>query len=197
MAEQEGSKAMTVYIVVCFVLAAGGLIGYKMMEDKRTELSGEYSALAGKIQDVGGALEPSIRDYYNKVQLGLIEPPDRETTDQTHKTLRQVAEVLGITAEQGNRYESKPAGPGKDKGTGKEKYKEYRCVVELRNVTYEEWNSFLAGSLNEVSKYAVIEVIDATRNQSRADKIEMVNGSRDSALWSVRVEVVWFGPMPT
>jgi hypothetical protein len=64
-------------------------------------------------------------------------------------------------------------------------------------VTYEEWNSFLAGSLNEVSKYAVIEVIDATRNQSRADKIEMVNGSRDSALWSVRVEVVWFGPMPT
>jgi hypothetical protein len=62
-------------------------------------------------------------------------------------------------------------------------------------VTYKEWNEFLAGSLNEVSKYAVIEVIDATRNQSRADKIEMVNGSTDSALWTVKVEYVWFGPL--
>ena len=195
MGEQEGSKAMTIYIVVCFVLAAAGLVGYKMMEDRRASLATRYGELAAKIQDMGGARSPSIRDYWNKVQLGLITPLDREAMDNTHNVLREVAKEVGIN-EAANQFRVDPAGSGADKGSGDDKYKEYKCTVDLRDVTARQWKDFLARSLDRVSKYAVIEVLNAERMARRPEEVEISPTGVDNGKWTVRIEYVWFGPMP-
>lgn len=85
MNEQEGSKAMTIYIVACFVLAMVALVGYKFKNDERSDLSTEYLDLAGKFADISAAYAPNINDYYRKVKDGVIKPPaDKDVRDNTY-----------------------------------------------------------------------------------------------------------------
>ncbi|MEZ5993719.1 MAG: hypothetical protein R3E76_15405 [Planctomycetota bacterium] len=66
MGDGEGSKAMTIYIVACFLLAMVALVGYKYKNEEREELSTEYVNLAGQFADMSAAYAPNINDYYRK-----------------------------------------------------------------------------------------------------------------------------------
>ena len=93
---EEGSKAMTIYIVACFLLAMVALVGYKFANEKRLELSGEYVQLSQSVADVQAAFAPNINDYYRKVKDGDIKPIDKAARDNTHVRLGEIADKLNI-----------------------------------------------------------------------------------------------------
>jgi hypothetical protein len=172
------------------------LIGYKVMEDKREDLSGEYVSLAGNIADIGAAFHPNINDYYNKYFQGLIQPPDRKAMERTPVTLREVAGGIGIKEGTGPDARLKVT-PKRETIKKKEKYIEYGCKVELFHVTPTEWKAFLEGALTKVSKYAVLESLTVERQERSFAKMDILAGagSADPARWRVTVEFVWFGPL--
>ncbi|MCC7508856.1 MAG: hypothetical protein IT464_05745 [Planctomycetes bacterium] len=191
MAEQEGSKAMSIYIVACFALAMVALIGYKFTNDQRDTLSGDYVAAAGKFADISVAYSPNIGDYYYKVKQEIIKPPDREMMNNTHVTMRSIAAELNIQ-ETDNRFNVTP-GRGEPKKVGKERYLEYKCKVTLDSVTQTEWTAFLQNALQATDKYAVTQSISIERKQRTFGKVDIVKGN-DLSQWKVTIEFVWFGP---
>ncbi len=200
MAEQEGSKAMSIYIVACFVLAAVALVGYKVMEDRRNELASDYEALAANLHEIAGVYYPSINEYYYMVKLGLIEPHDQGAMDNAPSALRQLAEErYQLTAGVGDANQlvvTPPPGGGREVRVGRESYREYRCRVDLRRVSQAQWQGYLADSVQLLSKFAVLESLTVKRDQVRFDRIDVTSGASgaDSTRWNVTFEFVWFGP---
>lgn len=190
MAEQEGSKAMTIYIVACFALAMVALIGYKFTNEKRDTLSGDYVSSAARYADIN-VYSLNIGDYYYKRSQGLINAPDRDDMAKTHEKLRNIAAKHGIQ-ETDNRFNVTP-GRGEQKKVGKERYLEYKTRAVLDNVMMSEWQAFLEDSINETGKYAVIQSINLERKQRTFNRIEIAKGT-DFAQWKVTIEYVWFGP---
>ena len=195
MNEQEGGKAMTIYIVACFVLAMVALVGYKFKNDERAELSTEYVDLAGKFADISAAYAPNINDYYRKVKDGVIKPPaDKEVRDNTHVHLRKIAEKLGINE-----------GTGADdhldiithRATPKYKrYLEYSVDVRLKNVTQSEWAVFLSRAQHETREYTHVAKIDVERAERRFARMNIVKDIKsDRSMWDVTITFVWFGPL--
>lgn len=201
----EGSKAMNAYIVICFVLAAGALVAYKITNDKRTELSAEYLTLSQKVADMQGGLAPNIADYYNKVKSGQIVKIGKTVKDDTHLTLKAIAESpeLGI---------KESAGPDDrlDVVTEQRKlqfkeYYEHGCVVTLKNVTQTEWAAYLRKVMDPLSdkyvlhKYVMVDSIDIKRKEQRFNKLEIsaeVGGRYvDRSLWDVTIRFVWFSTL--
>lgn len=199
----EGSNAMTIYVVVCFVLAAAAMVAYKYNNDRREELRGEYENLTGKYADISGALSPNIADYYRKVKSGDIRPADKEKRDNTHVNLSSVAKLLNINEGTGADDRLDIGLPrAEKKKAGTTEYFEYSVDVKLKNVTQSEWAAFMSNALVHkdlgVSEYARIETLELNRVESRYAKIELVanNGGKwqDRSLWNARLVFVWFGP---
>jgi hypothetical protein len=191
---EEGSKAMTVYIVACFLLAMGALVGYKFVNDERETLSTDYVQLAVQFADIQAAFAPNINSYYSKVKAGLIKPPDKEARDNTHVRLGEIANKLGIR-------EGTGAEDHLDVGTPVSKvahksYREYTLVVELKNVTQTEWAVFLSQAQHETREYAFVQTIRCNRAERRFARLD-VSKTRDDdkALWNVTITFVWFGPL--
>lgn len=196
----EGSRAMNAYIVVCFVLAAAALVGYKVTNDERAELSDEYRALAQKVADIQGGLAPNIADYYRKEKNGLIFTVRKDVKDDTYKSLKAVAEELGIN-------ESASADDRLDMVNERPRlqFKEYyecACTVTLKNVTQSEWAAFLRKVMdplaekNLLDQYLVVESVDIKRKESNFKKLEIYSevGGRyvDRSLWDATFRFVWF-----
>jgi hypothetical protein len=191
---EEGSKAMTIYIVACFLLAMGALVGYKFVNEQRETLSTDYVQLAGSFADISAAFAPNINEYYRKVKDGQIKPPDKEARDNTHVRLRELAKPLGIT---------EGTGPDDhlDMGTPVSKpvqrlYLEYTLVVELKNVTQTQWAVFLSQAQHETREYAFVQSIKCARAERRYNRLDVSKDRNDDdALWTVVITFVWFGPL--
>lgn len=195
MNEQEGSKAMTIYIVACFLLAMVALVGYKFKNDERADLSTEYLSLAGKFADISAAYAPNINDYYRKVKDGVIKPPaDKEVRDNTHVQMREIAKKLGINE-----------GTGADDHLdiithrAEKKYKrywEYSVDVKLKNVTQTEWATFLSQAQHATQEYTFVQKVEVERGERRFARMNIVNDNKsDRSLWDVTITFVWFGPL--
>ncbi len=201
MAEQgEGSKAMNIYIVACFVLAAGALVAYKTTNDKRDELSSEYRMLYQKVTDVQAGLAPNIADYYRKVKNKQIFTVDKEVKDNTHLKLKEIAEALDIKegADKADRLDVLPI-------RGELKYKEYYqygAEVKLKGVTQSEWAAFVRKVMdpldpqNVLDDYVVCESVEVLRVEQRYNRVDEspeVGGRYvDRSLWNVTIKFVWF-----
>ncbi len=199
--EQEGSKAMTIYIVACFALAMGALVAFKFTKESRDENATEYVALNRKNVDISGAYSPSIRSWYRGVRNGDYKPVDKYTKDNTPATLKAIAEKIGIRQGTGNNDRLQipaTAGPGKEKY---KKYREYEVMVRLKNVSQAEWAQFLQESSIETGKWTHVKKINLKRTESKYAKIPISpeSGNRyvDRTRWDVDVTFVWFGPKET
>ena len=193
MGENEGSKYMTIYIMVCFLLAMVALVGYKFKNEEREELALEYVDLAGKFADMSAAFAPNVNDYYRKVADGVIKPVDKNVRDNTHVKLREIANNLGIREGTGNEDHL-------DMGTPRQKlvnkmYVEYTLELELKNVTQTEWAVFLSQSQAETAKYADLQSIKIARTETRYSRLNISKDrNADTALWRVIITFIWFGP---
>lgn len=196
----EGSKAMNAYIVICFLLAAVALVAYKLNNDKRVELSDEYETLAQKVADIQGGLSPNIADYYRKRKAGQIVSFNKEVKDNTHLSLKAIAEELGIKESAGT-DDRLDVVPERGKLQFKEYY-EYGCTVTLKGVTQSEWAAFLRKVMdplaekNVLDQYVVVESLDVKRKEQRFNKQEIYTevGGRfvDRSLWDATFRFVWF-----
>lgn len=205
----SGSKAMTIYIVVLFVLSAAALVGFKIMNDKRSELAAEYGARYQNVVDIQGALYPSINDYYKKVKNGDIRTVNFAVKRDTHAALRAIAEAVGRTGSEGGIRES--TGPDDrldievEPGVNKKQYMEYACTVTLKNVTQSEWAQFLRDVLdpykadNVLDEYVNVASIEAGRVETTYKKMVPSGeaGGRyvDRSPWKVVIKFTWFASM--
>ncbi|MBZ0135936.1 MAG: hypothetical protein K8I27_06145 [Planctomycetes bacterium] len=200
MNENEGSKAMTIYIVACFVLAMVALMGYKLKNDQREELSTEYLDLAGKFADISAAYAPNINDYYRKVKDGVIKPPaDKKVRDNTHVLLGNIANKLGIN--EGTGGDDRLDVVTRRENLKYKQYWEYSVDIRLKNVTQTEWATFLSQAQHATREYAHLARINVSRVESRFERMAIVQpavGARknanDRSLWNVTINFVWFGP---
>ncbi|MCA8912973.1 MAG: hypothetical protein KDB82_14835 [Planctomycetes bacterium] len=193
MGDGEGSKAMTIYIVACFLLAMVALVGYKFANQDREELAGEYVSLAGQFADMSAAYAWNINDYYRKVEAGLIKPIDKDVRDNTHIRLREIADDLKIKDSTGN-DDHFDIGKPKQKLINK-MYWEYTLDVKLKNVTQTEWAVFLSHAQVATREYAHVKEIKIDRDVRRFDRMNIVaNRDGDSTFWTVEFTFVWFGP---
>src|SRR5262245_28191073 len=92
MQDKEGSKAMTIYIVICFLLAGAAGVGFKLKMTERDELSSDYSRLYTLNQKVGFELSPNIADYWSRVAQGTLKPVTQQVKDGTPSALIKLAE---------------------------------------------------------------------------------------------------------
>lgn len=197
MGDQDGSKAMTVYIVACFVLALGALVLFKFQEDKRDSLSGEVRDLTTKFADMHSALALNIRDYYRKVAEKQINPIDDEVKDNTDVEMRRIAEKLGITSGVGK---DDHLDINEDRRVVNKLYIEYSCTVKLKQVSQAKWAVFLSQAQYATREYAVVQNIDLQRADRTFQRMKVApKGSdgkyRDDAMWDATITFVWFGPL--
>jgi hypothetical protein len=191
---EEGSKAMTIYIVACFLLAMVALVGYKFVNEEREELSSEYVTLAGSFADMSAAFAPNINEYYRKVKDGQIKPPDKAARDATNTRLREIANKLGVNEGTGT-DDHLDVGSITQKPVNK-LYWEYTLVVELKNVTQTEWAVFLSQAQHETREYAFVQSIKCNRVERRFARLDVAKDrNADNALWNVTITFVWFGPL--
>jgi len=185
MGEQDGSKAMTIYIVVCFALAMAALVGYKLLNDEREDVSAQYVTLARQWSEMN-VMADNIRTYYMMRADGSIQAPDYSEMDQTHAMLRNLAtEQLNLNSDQLDIIR-RPASPVR--GTN---HSRAGTQVRLRNVTQTEWTNFLDLATQRTSTYATIESILLDRVDKRYQNFKATD--RDNATrWTVTIEFVWF-----
>ncbi|MCC6148710.1 MAG: hypothetical protein IT461_00540 [Planctomycetes bacterium] len=195
MQDKEGSKAMSIYIVICFLLAGAAGVGFKLKINERDELSSEYSRLYTLNQKVGQELSPNVADYWNKVENGTLKPVTAETKDSTPSSLIGLAEKHGLRDTQGADdqfdIQSTPT------PTDKRSYMEYKIEVKLKNVMMGQWERFITEAERDLGiyKYSWITDLRIDRVDQRYEKIgEMSGPGNDSSLWNVSMTIRWFGP---
>ncbi|CAG0966194.1 hypothetical protein PLCT2_01054 [Planctomycetaceae bacterium] len=195
MQDKEGSKAMSIYIVICFLLAGAAGVGFKLKMDEREELSSEYARLYTLNQKVGQELSPNIADYWTKVDNGTLKPVTSETKDSTPSRLIGLAEKHGLRDTQGpdDQFDIQSTPTPTDKRT----YMEYKIEVKLKNVMMGQWERFITEAERdlEIYKYSWITDLRLDRVDQRYEKIgEMSGPGSDTSLWNVSMTIRWFGP---
>jgi hypothetical protein len=205
--QAEGSKAMTIYIVICFVLAAGALLAYKVMNDKRTELAAEYRARFQNVVDIQAALAPSIQDYYRRVANKEIRTVDKNVKDSTPTALREIAKGVGSgILEDTGVNDRLDIEPDTQKTNKQQRYIEYGCTVTLKNVTQSEWALFLRNVLdpfdskNVLDDYVTVASIEAVHLETNYKKMAASESQpggtyRDASPWKVTIKFIWFATM--
>lgn len=192
MQDKEGSKAMTIYILVCFLLAGAAGVGFKLKMTERDEVASDYSRLYTLNQKVGAELSPNIADYWTRVSDGRLVPIDQETKDRTPSTLIAIADKHKLKDTQGPDdqldIQTTPA------PTDKRTYMEYKIEVKLKNVMMGQWEAFITDTENAVFKWAFITDLRIDRVDQRYEKInEMPGPASDTSLWNVTMTIRWFG----
>jgi hypothetical protein len=205
--QAEGSKAMTIYIVICFVLAAGALLAYKVMNDKRTELAAEYRARFQNVVDIQAALAPSIQDYYRRVANKEIRTVDKNVKDSTPTALREIAKGVGSgILEDTGVNDRLDIEPDTQKTNKQQRYIEYGCTVTLKNVKQSEWALFLRNVLdpfdskNVLDDYVTVASIEAVHLETNYKKMAASESQpggtyRDESPWKVTIKFIWFATM--
>ena len=194
MQDKEGSKAMSIYIVICFLLAGAAGVGFKLKMSERDEISSEYSRLYTLNQKAGAELSPNIADYWARVSDGRLVPVDQVIKDRTPSTLIGLAEKHKLRDTQGPEdqfdVQTTPA------WSPKSAYMEYKIEVKLKGVMMGQWEQLITDTENEVFKYAFITDLRIDRVDQRYEKIgEMANAGSDTSLWNVTFTLRWFaGP---
>lgn len=191
MAEQEGSKAMTVYIVVCFALAMAALVGYKVMNDKRSSLADDYRRSSNQFADISLGYARNINNFYFGQSQGQYQRNDLETMAATPVEFRRIAQDRWGIQEgaSGHTISSR----SDEKGRGDNRYKEWRCTVTLDQVTQRQWMGFLGDAVRHSAQYATVDTIRLDRRDANFNNMREVSGS-DPSKWRVTIEFVWFTP---
>lgn len=201
----DGSRAMTIYIVICFGLALVALGAFKVKNDERADLAQEYRLLSQQVvdmQDPRGGMAKHIGDYYRLVKMGTLTRVNKAVKDDTYRALKAAAENLGILEAAGEQGRLKVV-PGR----AVMKFNEYQqafCDVELNRVTQSEWAAFLRVVLdphsaeNVLDDYIVVESFEASRIEQNFSRMavspEMGGRHTDSSLWKVTIRFIWFSP---
>jgi hypothetical protein len=186
MGEQEGSKAMTIYIVVCFGLAIAALVGYKVLNDERDARTLEYVTLARQWSELT-IMADNIRTYYVMRADGSIQAPDRDEMDQTHALLRNIA-INDIDLNAAEQLDVIPRRAQAVRGTD---HSRAGAMIRLKGVTQAEWTAFLDLAIRRTSAYATIESINLDRDDKRYQNFRAQD--RDNRTrWTVTIEFVWF-----
>lgn len=191
MQDKEGSKAIAVYIIVCFLLAGAAGVGYKLKMTERDELSDNYGRLYTYNQKVGLELSPNIQDYWNKVASGTLKPVTAEIKEATPETIKNIAKKHNL--DNTGKFPSGPT-PRYDRN-----FTEYKIEYELKGLMLGQWEALITDIEIEVSKYACITDLRIERADSRYDRIgEMPGAGSDTSLWNVTFTLRWFaGPKQT
>jgi hypothetical protein len=195
MQDKEGSKAMGVYIVVCFALAIAAGVGFKLKMNEREEMENEYSRLYGRNLRIARELSPNIADYWVRVSDGRLVPVDQEKKDGTPSALISLAEKHGLKDTKGedDQFDIQTTPTPGDKKT----YMEYKIEVKLKNIMMGQWERFITEAERdlEIYKYAWITDLRIDRIASNYEKIaEMSGPGSDTSLWTVTMTIRWFGP---
>lgn len=194
MQDKEGSKAMSIYIVICFLLAGAAGVGFKLKMTERDEVSSDYARLYSLNQKVGAELSPNIADYWTRVSDGRLVPVDQDIKDKTPSTLVAIAEKHKLR--ESNGAEDQVDIQTTPMPTDKRTYMEYKIEVKLKGVMMGQWEQFITDTENAVFKYAFITDLRIDRVDQRYEKIsEMATAGSDTSLWNVTFTLRWFaGP---
>ena len=191
MNDSDGSKLMSIYIGICFLLAAGAGIAYKAMDDERGVLNQEYVSLNAKHGEIR-VYSKSIKTYYRMVKSGEIAPVTEKTKRDTPNLLASIAlDKLRLSTDRNNDqfdYKNIPD------WTDKRLYVEYWTTVDLKRVRQDQWSSFIRQARAATSKWAVISEIRLTRIDTRYDRIRLIKSGSDRSLWNVTITLRWFSP---
>lgn len=193
MKEREGTTAMTVYILVCFVLAGAAAVGFKLMRDRVTELTDSYHATADLRLKIDEDLYPNIKNYYDAVSRGDLTPVSQKVKDETAQDLETIARDrvrLQITADR-NANQFTRTDPKADNSN--RAFTQNYVEVKLLKVRYSDIQLFLALADERIHEYAFITELQFTRVDQKYDKIALAENS-DQSLWNCDLKIVWFGP---
>jgi hypothetical protein len=192
MGENEGSRAMSIYIVVCFSLAAAALFGMKMFNDERTQLSADFQRLTTEWYEID-VMANNVRSYYNLRADGQIQAADRRQIDATESSLRNF--LITATGEGGlgisqSDVEVLPISASVVRGADVVRQ---GATFRLRGVTQTQWRNFIEHILETTSSYATIGAVTVDRVDKRYENFRPVSGS-DPARWVVSIDLYWFLP---
>jgi hypothetical protein len=191
MGDKDGSKAMSIYIVVCFGLAMAALVGFKMLNDERDQLQADYVRLARQWHEVN-VMADNVRNYYNLRADGEITAADRRQIDATESNLRNF--LLRPTADGGllgmnqNDMEVLPIGASTVRGTDVVRQ---GTTIRLRGLTQAQWRVFIEHVLETTSSYATIASLTLDRADKRYPNFRPVAGT-DPTRWNIAIDLIWF-----
>lgn len=191
MGQQDGSKAMTIYIVVCFALAMAALVGYKLMNDKRSVLADDYARASNQFADISLGYARNINNFHFGHKQGQYQRNDLATMMDTPQEFRRILEAAPIGMKEGARDGFTISTREEIKGRGENRYVEWKCTVVLDQVTQRQWMAFLSSAVRHSSQYASVETINVQRRDSNFSGMDQVRGA-DSSKWRVTFEFVWF-----
>ncbi|MEE9311470.1 MAG: hypothetical protein V3V10_03555 [Planctomycetota bacterium] len=196
MENQDGSKLMTGYILVCFVLAAGALVGYKVMNDKRVELADEYKSVGKKYVEIRDYQSRSLHNYYKEPARVEKRIEQEERVAKTAQILEDIADGIGIKMD-GNKGDNKfsikaeppPKADSNDKNININTIK-----IELDGVTTANWQYFVMKARNKIGDYAHMQEFKAVRSNQKFDKMSLLDKRKagDSTRWKVTITYKWF-----
>ncbi len=196
MKEKDGSRAMTAYILICFLLAGAAGVGYKLRMERRDELADSYGRLYTMNQKIGLELAPNIDKYYQLVASEELKPIDANAKAATPEECMKIADSLNL--KQGVGADDKVDIPGTPSLADKKSYVEYRIEIKLKNVLMGQWEAFLTQVRERFSKYAWVTDLRVDRTDVAYAKVgEMEKEGSDSSLWNVSFTLRWFGPKKT
>lgn len=196
--EREGSKAMSVYIVICFALAMGAAVGYKLMNDKREELLGAYPRTRMLAQELDKGLMPNVTRYYELVRAGEIQPPSPDDMLEIPAIMATIAcgkdpGCLGLLDTAGPQDQvDMPTSPQNE---DRREYMEYNFEVVLKGVSHSQWEQFLKMiKYNDVlRRYTTVSKLTLLRMDDSYAKITLGDGNIDGSRWKVTIMLTWFG----
>lgn len=192
MENQDGSKLMTGYILACFVLAAGGMIGYKVMNDKRVELATQYRVVGQRYIEIRDYQSPSLRYYYKNPSREDDRKKKEERSSRTRDILERNATERTKLKKEKNQWIMKPS--EKYDKIGKVNVNE--MMVILDNVTSLEWSYFIDITRTDIGDFASMQALKIERSNRKYASMKLLkkSDSTDSTLWKVTITYRWYTP---
>ncbi|MHC4839840.1 MAG: hypothetical protein ACYTDT_02625 [Planctomycetota bacterium] len=193
MENQEGSKLMTGYILVCFVLAAGAMIGYKLMNDKRIELADQYTTVGKKYVEIRDYQSKSLFNYYRDAGREERRSRKEERAANTSQILADIAAEVGIKKDAGQWVVK--AETGKTDSVNK-KIEVKELKIEMDNVSTPQWKYVVEKARVEIGDYAAMQEFKLTRKNTKYGNMNLLSkkDSSDPARWKVTISYKWFVP---
>ncbi|MCC6575433.1 MAG: hypothetical protein IT462_16775 [Planctomycetes bacterium] len=199
--ERDGSKAMTVYIIICFTLALAAGVGYKLMNDRREELIGDYPSLRKNIQEIdsggGRGLLPSVANYYELVRSGEIQQPSEDDKRDIPIYLAEIAAKLQLADTTGPQDQIDIPTAPQSNAQPSMGYMDFTLDVVLKGVSQSQWNQFLIEVKDHpiLKRYVSVTKLTIQRTEDNYAKITVGDGFVDGTRWKVTFTLTWYSAL--
>lgn len=196
MENKDGSKLMTGYILVCFVLAAGAMIGYKIMNDKREALASEYISVGKKYVEIRDYQSRSLHNYYKDSNRVNNRHEKEKRASETVEILEKIAQGIGIDFKGRGENDKLSVTPFDKLDQVRKETRVYTLKIELDRVTAASWKYFIRQSRQEIGDYATMQELRIVRSNNKFEKMTVLSkrNSDDSTRWKVTITYKWFIP---